>query len=83
MTDFGLVGKALDLLRRKLAVQDEKKLRARFVEIVRGLGPNICYSPKFGSPEYWEAEEMAGKGWFTRVPMGAYRPTSVRSDAFL
>jgi hypothetical protein len=50
---------------------DEEKLREKFVAIVRSMKGN-CYSPSFGSPEYWEAESMADKGWFRRMPPFGY-----------
>jgi hypothetical protein len=84
MTDFGLIGKAVDMVRGKFAARDETRLRERFVSIVHGLGnPNLSYQPKFGSPEYWEAEAMANKGWFTRLPFGAFKRRYVSPDAFL
>jgi hypothetical protein len=71
MTDFGLLGKTIDFIRSKARAHDEKRLQERFVAIVRGLRSN-CYAPPFGSPEYWEAEKMADKGWFNRMPPFGY-----------
>ena len=71
MTDFGLTGKVIDFIRGKAQSRDEKKLQEKFVNIVRNLKGN-CYAPEFGSPEYWEAEKMADKGWFDRLPPFGY-----------
>lgn len=71
MTDFGLLGRAIDYLRGKAQSRHENKLREKVVFIVQNLKGN-CYAPEFGSPEYWEAEEMADKGWFDRVPPVGY-----------
>jgi hypothetical protein len=65
-----------------MEANEEKKLREKFVSIMRSLRPNCCYTPKFGSSEYWNAEKMADKGWFDRVPppfsyarRGSYNPS--------
>ncbi len=67
MTDFGLTGKAIDFVRGFAASKNERKLRDKFVSIVQGLKGN-CYNPGFGSPDWWEAETMADKGWFSARP---------------
>jgi hypothetical protein len=71
-TDFGLIGKAVDVVRNRFAARDEKKLRERFSQIVNRLKGANCYIPPFGSPEYWEAETMADRGWLQRVPPFGY-----------
>ncbi len=71
MTDFGLTGKAIDFVRGFAASKNERKLRDKFVSIVQGLKGN-CYNPGFGSPDWWEAETMADKGWFQRVLPSGY-----------
>ena len=74
MTDFGITGKLIDFFRDKFEDRDEKKLRERFVNLVRSLsmkGGNT-YTPAFGSDEYWEAEKMADRGWFKRLPPFGY-----------
>src|SRR6266478_6208774 len=57
MTDFGLTGKLIDVLKSVHQSHDEKKFRERFVAIMNELqtkGGNV-YAPAFGSEEYWEA----------------------------
>jgi hypothetical protein len=72
-TDFGLFGEALDIIRGRVSANDEKKLRERFVTLAQGFKPGAnCYSPRLGSPEHWEAETMAEKGWFERIPPHGY-----------
>jgi len=71
MTDFGMLGRALDLIRGQAQAREEKKLREKFVNIVQSLRAN-CYAPQFGSSEYWDAEKMADKGWFDRLPPYGY-----------
>ena len=80
MTDFGLLGRTIDFVRGKVHSRDERKLRERFVAIVRTLKAN-CYAPEFGSPEYWDAEKMADRGWFDRVPPFGYMRRSMYNPA--
>jgi len=83
MTDFGLIGKAIDYLKSSGQDRKEKKLRERLVEIVNKLdatGENT-YSPTFGSADYWEAVEMAKRGWFRQIDFGFMRPTTFRRDS--
>jgi hypothetical protein len=67
-----------------IAGTDIAALRAKFVRIVEGLrlrGGN-CHNPKFGSPEYLEAEEMADRGWFHRTPHGYIVQSAFNPSAF-
>lgn len=81
MTDFGLISKVVDFIRGRIEAGEEKKLRGKFVSIIQSPRPNCCYAPEFGSPEYWDAEKMADKGWFDRLPpfgytrRGSYNPS--------
>jgi hypothetical protein len=83
MTDFGLIGKAIDYLKSSGQDRKEKKLREGLVEIVHKLdatGENT-YRPTFGSAEYWEAVEMAKRGWLVQIDFGFMRPPTVRRDS--
>jgi hypothetical protein len=83
MTDFGLIGKAIDYLTTSSQDRKEKRLRERLVEIVNELqatGANT-YRPTFGSTEYWEAAEMAKRGWLLKMEFGFMRPPTFRRDS--
>jgi hypothetical protein len=82
MTDFGLIAKAIDYFKSS---QDrkEKKLREKFVAIVNKFEATDenTYRPTFGSAEYWEAVEMAKRGWLVQIEFGFMRPTTFRRDS--
>lgn len=83
MTDFGLIGKAIDYFKSSGKDRKEKKLCERLVEIVKELeatGTNT-YRPTFGSTEYREAVEMAKRGWLLRIDLGFMRPTTFHPDS--
>jgi hypothetical protein len=83
MTDFGLIGKAIDYFKGSLQNRKEKVLRERLVEIVNKLeaaGANT-YRPTLGSAEYWEAVEMAKHGWLVEIDHGFMRPTTFHRDS--
>jgi hypothetical protein len=61
----------------------EKRFGERLVEIVNELqatGANT-YRPAFGSAEYWEAVEMAKRGWLLKTDFGFMRPTTFHWDS--
>jgi hypothetical protein len=83
MTDLGLIGKAIEYFKSSGQDRKEKRLRERLVEIVNefeATGENT-YRPTFGSAEYWEAVEMAKRGWLLRMDFGFMRPTTFRRDS--
>jgi hypothetical protein len=83
MTDFGLIGKAIDYFKSSGQDRNEKKLRESLLEIVHKLdatGENI-YRPTFGSVEYWEAVEMAKRGWLVQIDFSFMRPTTFHRDS--
>ncbi len=83
MTDFGIVGKLIDLVKGVAQNRQEKKLRERFVAITNALkakGANV-YAPTFGSEEYWEATEMAKRGWLQETHFGFMRAGLYRASS--
>ena len=84
MTDFGLIGKVIDLVRGRAQSRDEKKLRERFVFITNELKAKSAnvYAPAFGSDDYWEAMEMAKRGWLQETHFGFVRAGIYNSRAF-
>ena len=79
MTDFGLVGKLIDIVRGGAQTREEKKLQEKFIAVVRRLEATSAntYVPALGSPEFWDAEKMVQRGWLVRgFPNGYMRPGS-------
>ena len=84
MTDFGLTGKLIDVLKSVHQSHDEKKFRERFVAIMNELqtkGGNV-YAPAFGSEEYWEAMETVKRGWLHETHHGFMRAGHYNARAY-
>jgi len=74
----------IDFVKGLAQSRDEKKLRERFVAIINELkakGANV-YAPTFGSAEYWEAMEMAKRGWLQETHFGFMRAGLYNSKAY-
>lgn len=83
MTHFSFIGKAIDYFKSSVQDRKEKKLRDGLVEIVNKLETSGAdtYRPTFGSAEYWEAVEMAKRGWLRKIDFGFMRPTTFHRDS--
>jgi hypothetical protein len=83
MTDFGLIGKAIDYFKSSGQDRKEKKLRERLAMIVNELQATgaSTYRPTLGSSEYQEAVAMAKRGWLVQIDFGFMRPTTFHRDS--